>query len=82
MQQLSAHIDCCGPCMVHTTFIHFPPPLPTPYRYAEVRGRLMRCRHPSDVNKLDRQLAQEWTWLQDVRRGTAAAARQCSKQVR
>jgi hypothetical protein len=50
-------------------------------RYEEVRGRVMRCRHPNDVAKLDKQLAAEWEWLQDVRRSTAAAANQCNKQV-
>jgi hypothetical protein len=50
-------------------------------RYQEARGRLMQCRHPSDVAKLDKQLAAEWSWLQEVRRNTAAAVDQCTKQV-
>jgi hypothetical protein len=41
----------------------------------------MKCRNPSDVSKLDKQLAAEWSWLQEVRRSTAAAASKCLKQV-
>jgi hypothetical protein len=51
------------------------------YRYQEARGRLMQCRHPSDVAKLDKQLAAEWSWLQEVRRNTATAVNLCTKQV-
>lgn len=50
------------------------------HRYQGVRDRLMSCRHPTDVAKLEKQLAVEWAWLQDVRRSTTAAVSQCRKQ--
>jgi hypothetical protein len=50
------------------------------HRYQGVRDRLMSCRQPTDVAKLEKQLAAEWAWLQDVRRSTTAAVSQCSKQ--
>lgn len=47
-----------------------------------MRDRLVRCRHPNDVAKLDKQLAQEWSWLLGMRQGAAAAASNTNKQVR
>lgn len=49
-------------------------------RYQGARDRLMSCRHPAEVAKLEKQLAAEWAWLQDVRRSTTAAVSQCRKQ--